>query len=263
MHLSAQASLAARAAELLSEARRLLVFTGSGMSQESGVPTFRDAQAGLWAQYDPGELATPEAFCRHPRRVFGWYVARWRRAEAAQPHAGYAALVELEEYFDRVAVVTQNVDGLHRRAGSSRVIELHGSLAAFRCFERGHPYDAGRVRELARAGEEEIEPPRCERCGSRIRPGVVWFGEPLPFEEVEAAGAEAEACDALLVIGTSALVYPAADVAWVGVSRGVPVIEINPEPTPLSAHAALAWRAPAGTALPDLVRVLRSAAAGR
>jgi NAD-dependent deacetylase len=254
---------AARAAELLSGVRRLLVFTGSGMSQESGVPTFRDVRGGLWTEYDPAELATPEAFRRHPARVFGWYLARWRRAAAAQPHAGYAALVELEDYFEHLAVVTQNVDGLHRRAGSSRVIELHGSLATFRCFEQGHPFEASRLHELARGGEGEVEPPRCDRCGSRIRPGVVWFGEPLPFEEVQAAEAEAASCEALLVVGTSALVYPAADVAWIGVNRGIPVIEVNPEPTPLSAHAALSWRAAAGVALPHLARAVRAAAASR
>lgn len=249
---------ATRAAELLHDARRVVVFTGSGMSQESGVPTFRDEQTGLWARFDPAELATPDAFRRHPSRVFAWYLWRWRAVRAAVPHAGYRALVELEERFDRLTIVTQNVDGLHARAGSAAVIELHGSLVAFRCFDAGHPYDARRLEELRHAGAEEIEPPCCDRCGSPIRPGVVWFGEPLPWEQLEAARAEVEACDALLVVGTSALVYPAADLAWVGVTRGIPVVEINPQPTPLSPQVALAWRAGAGVALPQLAAALQA-----
>jgi len=251
-------SEASQAAELLRDTRHLVVFTGSGMSQESGVPTFRDEETGLWARFDPAELATPDAFRRHPGRVFAWYLWRWRAARAAMPHAGYRALVELEERFDRLTVVTQNVDGLHARAGSAAVIELHGSLVAFRCFDAGHPYDPRRLEPLAQAGAEEIEPPRCDRCGSPVRPGVVWFGEPLPWEQLEAARAEVEACQALLVVGTAALVYPAADLAWMGVGRGIPVIEINPEPTPLSSHVALAWRAGAGVALPALASALQA-----
>ncbi|MBI2071743.1 MAG: NAD-dependent deacylase [Gemmatimonadetes bacterium] len=249
---------AVRAAELLHDARHLVVFTGSGMSQESGVPTFRDEETGLWARFDPEELATPEAFRRHPGRVFAWYLWRWRAIRDALPHAGYRALVELEDRFDRLTIVTQNVDGLHARAGSAAVIELHGSLVAFRCLDAGHPYDARRLEELRHAGAEEIEPPRCDRCGSPVRPGVVWFGEPLPWEQLEAARAEVDACDALLVVGTTALVYPAADLAWVGVTRGIPVIEINPQPTPLSSHVALAWRAGAGVALPELASALQA-----
>ncbi len=244
------------AVELLRDASSVVVFTGSGMSQESGVPTFREAQSGLWARFDPSELATPEAFRRQPARVFGWYLQRWRGARAAQPHAGYRALVELEDRFERLTVVTQNVDGLHRRAGSNRVIELHGSLEAFRCFDGGHPYDVRRLEELGPPRGEETEPPRCERCGSPIRPGVVWFGEALPWEQLEAARSELESCDALVVIGTSAVVYPAADLAWAGVTRGIPLIEINPQPTPLSAHARLAWPAAAGQALPELAAAL-------
>lgn len=247
---------AARAAELLREARRVVVFTGSGMSQESGVPTFRDAQSGLWARFDPAELATPDAFCRNPARVFAWYLWRWRATRMAQPHAGYRALVEMEDRFERLTVVTQNVDGLHWRAGSDRVIELHGSLETFRCFDGGHPYEAMRLQELSLRGGEEIEPPRCERCGSPIRPGVVWFGEPLPWDRLEAARAEVDTCDALLAVGTSALVYPAADLAWAAVNRGIPVIEINPQATPLSTQAALAWPSVASTALRELAAQL-------
>jgi NAD-dependent deacetylase len=247
---------AVHAAELLHDARRVVVFTGSGMSQESGVPTFRDDPSGFWTRYDPQELATPEAFCRNPARVFGWYVARWRGARLAQPHAGYRALVDLEDRFDDLTVVTQNVDGLHARAGSERVIELHGSLEAFRCFDGAHPFDPGRIEALEPTAGEDLPPPRCDRCGSLVRPGVVWFGEPLPWEALGAAERAVAACDAMLVVGTSALVYPAVDLAWAGVTRGIPVIEINPQPTPLSAHASLAWSAPAGTALPELARAL-------
>lgn len=249
---------AGRAAELLRDAGHLVVFTGSGMSQESGVPTFRDEGTGLWARFDPEELATPEAFRRHPGRVFAWYLWRWRAIQAAVPHAGYRALVELERRFERLSIVTQNVDGLHGRAGSSTVIELHGSLVAFRCFDAGHPYDPRQLDRLARAEAEEVEPPRCDRCGSPIRPGVVWFGEPLPWEQHEAARDEVARCDALLVVGTAALVYPAADLAWDAVNRGIPVIEVNPRSTPLSVHVALAWRAGAAVALPRLASALEA-----
>jgi NAD-dependent deacetylase len=191
--------------------------------------------------------------------VFAWYLWRWRAIRDAVPHAGYQALVALEQRCDRMTVVTQNVDGLHARAGTRAVIELHGSLTAFRCVDGGHPYDQRHLEALPGAGAEEIEPPRCARCGSPIRPGVVWFGEPLPWERLEAARTEVETCDALLVVGTAALVYPAADLAWAGVARGIPVIEINPQPTPLSSQVALAWRAGAGVALPRLASALRAA----
>ncbi len=206
-------------------------------------------------------LATPEAFARQPAVVFGWYVARLRRARAAVPHAGHHALARLA---DRAAVhvVTQNVDGLHQRAGTRDVVELHGSLEAFRCVEHGHPYDGRRLATGGDQPERTIEPPACEECGGTIRPGVVWFGEPLPAEALRRAWALVERCDLLLVIGTSSLVYPAADLPRVAQAAGAPVVEINPDATPLSPSAAVAWRAPAGVALPLLAERVGGPVAG-
>lgn len=247
---------AARAADLLTGARRLVVFTGAGMSQESGVPTFRDAQSGLWASFNPAELATPEAFRRNPARVFGWYLWRARLVRTVEPHTGYAALVQLSAGFESYVVVTQNVDGLHQRAGSSDVIELHGRLDAFRCFDRDHPFDASRLAALESLPEGDVDPPLCPECGSPIRPGVVWFGEMLPPDDVARANDAVTQCDALLVVGTSGLVYPAAELPWLALERGATLIEVNPTPTPFSRRAHVSWRSTAATALPLLVQVL-------
>ena len=164
--------------ERLRKARSVAVLTGAGVSAESGIPTFRDAQTGLWARYDPEELATEAAFRRYPARVFGWYAWRRRLVRAAAPHAGYHALVALERLVPELAIVTQNVDGLHGRAGSRRVLELHGSLDRFSCVDARHPFPADGIVEPE--ADTECEPPRCERCGSPVRPDVVWFGEMLP-----------------------------------------------------------------------------------
>jgi NAD-dependent deacetylase len=250
-----------RAAELLSQARRVVALTGAGMSQESGVPTFRDALTGWWARYDPMELATPEAYRRDPARVFGWYVYRWRMARRVGPHAGHRALASLEGAFDSLVVVTQNVDGLHRRAGSADIVELHGSLEAFRCAEQGHAFEAHRLEALNLPEEGDVDPPACEICGRPVRPGVVWFGEPLPPQAVERAWALAGECDAMLVVGTSAVVYPAADLPQVALARGARVIEINPQQTPLTPRADLWWPASAGIALPALAEALGQPAA--
>jgi NAD-dependent deacetylase len=169
-------------ADALRRARHVVVLTGAGISAESGVPTFRDAQTGLWARYRPEELATPEAFRRDPQLIWNWY--RWRKelASGAVPNAGHRALVEMEPHVPHLTLITQNVDGLHRRAGSRRIVELHGSLERARCFERSHP---------AAWPPESEELPRCSLCGSPLRPDVVWFGEMLPQEALEAAIAAA------------------------------------------------------------------------
>jgi NAD-dependent deacetylase len=245
-----------RAVELLAGARDVLVITGAGMSQESGVPTFRDAQTGLWARYDPMDLATPEAFRRHPDRVFGWYAWRLRQVRAADPHVGHCALAAMERLFPRLTVVTQNVDGLHRRAGSREVVELHGSLEAFRCADCGRSYDADDVMAVAPREPAELFPPRCPACGGPVRPGVVWFGETLPMAAMERAWSLVRECDMLLVVGTSAVVYPAATLPEVAVARGIGVIEINPEPTPFTPHVTLAWPSTAAVALPQLEAAL-------
>ncbi len=228
----------------LREARRVVALTGAGISAESGVPTFRDAQAGLWARYDPRELATPEAFEHDPELVWKWYA--WRRGlvERARPNAGHAALAELERAAPVFSLVTQNVDGLHREAGSENVVELHGNIRRSRCPAEGltvEPDEAGHA------------PPPCPNCGSPLRPDVVWFGEALPAAEIEAASGAARSCDLFLSVGTSGLVYPAAALPYEALENGATVVEINPERTPLSAHAGFSLRGKAGEVLPPLV----------
>lgn len=243
------------AARVLADARRVVVATGAGMSRESGIPTFREALTGLWARFDPEQLATEAAFRRHPARVFGWYAWRRRLVREALPHSGYDALVRLEARIADLTVVTQNVDGLHRRAGSRRVIELHGSLERFSCLDRRHPFPGAQVPDPAQDGE--LEPPACPVCGSPIRPDVVWFEEALPERETAAAWDLAAACDAMVVVGTSGLVHPAAQLPYIARDAGATVIEVNPEASELSAVAQVVCRGPAGVVLPALAAAIR------
>lgn len=234
--------------DVLAAARRIVVLTGAGISAESGVPTFRDAQTGLWARFRPEELATPDAFRSNPKLVWEWYT--WRRSllATAQPNAGHHALVELERRLPDFTLVTQNVDGLHRQAGSQRVIELHGNIARTRCFDEN---------TLVEVWDDQGEvPPRCPRCGGMLRPDVVWFQEALPPAALTAATRASEACDLFLSIGTSGLVYPAASLPLAALAAGSVVVDINTEPTPLAESASHVLRGPAGTVLPALVRCI-------
>ncbi len=252
-----------KALELLEGARHVAVLTGAGMSAESGVPTFRDAQTGLWAKFDPQQLATAEAFAESPSRVFGWYVSRLQTVRRATPHAGYDALVRMAAlYPDGFDIITQNVDGLHSRAGSEHVVELHGSLEAFRCSACREVFSTDRVIELGE-GDGEVSAPACGKCGNFIRPGVVWFGEMLPREVLERATQVAYEADVVLVIGTSSLVYPAAGLPDIVSARGGRVIEINPKATPLTPRVDLYWEAAAGEALPQLVDALQRTEGGK
>jgi NAD-dependent deacetylase len=209
----------ARCADRLRDARRVAVLTGAGISAESGIPTFRDALTGLWARYRPEDLATPEAFARDPGLVWRWYA--WRRAivERAEPNAGHRALAGFERRVPDFALVTQNVDGLHQRAGSSRVLELHGNIMRTRCSRDGNPVE--------RWADGSDLPPLCPACGAPLRPDVVWFGEPLPAAALDAAWRAAGACEVFLSIGTSNLVEPAASLPWRAASAGAEVIVIN------------------------------------
>lgn len=226
--------------ERLRDARSVVVLTGAGMSAESGVPTFREAQTGLWARYRPEDLATREAFARNPRMVWQWYAWRREVVRHAEPHAGHRALAFLERRIPSFAVVTQNVDGLHQRAGSRRVVELHGNLFVDQCFREG---------ERVHLENPEGEPPSCPRCGGPVRPGVVWFGESLPAAAVAESEALVGSCDVLLVVGTSGLVWPAAGIPGIARSRGAWVAEIGPESTAVTETAHLSWREKAGPAL--------------
>ena len=225
-----------------------MALTGSGISVESGVPTFRDAQTGLWSRFKPEELATPAAFQRNPKMVWEWYAWRRELVAKAQPNAGHLALVELERRAARLTLVTQNVDGLHQRAGSRNVIELHGNITRTKCFVENVPVD--------RWKETDDVPPRCPRCGGLLRPDVVWFNEPLPEEAIERAIAASGDCDVFLCIGTSNQVYPAASLPFLALESGAIVIEINPSPTPLTAKADYVFEAAAGQALPELVKAV-------
>jgi NAD-dependent deacetylase len=236
--------------DALRQARHLVALTGAGISAESGVPTFRDAQIGLWAQYRAEDLATPQAFRRDPKLVWEWY--EWRRGlvRQAAPNPGHRALAELEDRLPQVSVITQNVDGLHHQAGSTRVIELHGNIQRTKCFECG--------KQIADWAGDDRTPPHCPTCDGLLRPDVVWFGEMLPRAALAAAYEAAQHCDLFLSIGTSGLVEPAASLPFEALRAGAVVVEINPQPTPLSDHAAYVLRGPSGEVLPQLLAGLSS-----
>ncbi len=219
-------------------ARSCVVLTGAGISAESGLDTFR-GQQGLWRDHDPRELATPEAFDRDPQLVWEWY--RWRRDKArnAQPNAGHLAIASLEGMYGHFLLATQNVDGLHQRAGSSRMVELHGNITRDRCS------GCGRIYTEVATGEGL---PRCG-CGGMLRPDVVWFGEALPAEAVERAWGESCRADVFFTVGTSGLVQPAASLPLTAKRGGAYLVEVNPEPTPISEAADLVIRAKAGAAM--------------
>jgi NAD-dependent deacetylase len=231
--------------QLLQALPRTVVFTGAGISAESGVPTFRDALTGLWSNYNPEELATPQAFRRDPKLVWDWYAWRRKLVSNAQPNPAHRALVTLERRVPSFTLITQNVDGLHRRAGSQRVLELHGNLFRTKCQQ-----EAIAIQSWEDSGET---PPRCPRCGSWLRPDVVWFGEMLPAAVVTEAQAVTVQCELFLSIGTSTLVYPAAELPFLALDNGATVVEINPQATPLSSRASFSLRGAAGQVLPQLL----------
>ena len=219
------------------------VLTGAGVSAESGVPTFR-GEGGLWREYRAEDLATPRAFRRDPGLVWEWY--DWRRSliGACQPNAAHRVLVEMAALLDDFTLITQNVDGLHRLAGSKKLVELHGNIWGLRCTAGCRPPWEDRTVPLPEL------PPRCPSCGALARPDVVWFGESLPGDALDAAFAAVRRCQLMLVVGTSALVNPAASLPLMALERGAYVVEVNPHPTPLSAVVNEAIRQPAADALP-------------
>lgn len=228
---------------------KVAVLTGAGISAESGVPTFR-GQGGLWKSHRPEELATPQAFRRNPALVWEWYL--WRRSiiAKAEPNAGHIALVELErKYTENFLLITQNVDGLHQKAGSKRLVELHGNIWRVKCLSCGVVYYDYFV-SYAQL------PPACKECGGLIRPDVVWFGEALPEDTLEIAIRWAKDCDVFVVVGTSAVVYPAGELPYLAKEYGAKVIEINPEGTPVSSLADVIIREPASSGVKKLLEVL-------
>jgi NAD-dependent deacetylase len=233
-------------AGLLRTAQHVAVLTGAGISAESGVPTFRDAKTGVWERFRPEELATPEAFRRNPDLVWRWYRERRLRLRDVSPNPGHFALAELERRVSRFTLITQNVDGLHARAGSREIVELHGNIATVSCFDHRHP-----------AGDflDTDVVPTCDTCGSLLRPDVVWFGEMLPDGALERARNAAKSCDVLLSVGTSNLVEPAASLPWLAAASGAAVLVVNTSMEgqrrgPRIHHL----EGPSGQILPELLR---------
>jgi len=230
----------------LRDARHVCILTGAGVSAESGVPTFRDAQEGLWAQYRAEDLATPDAFLTDPVLIWRWY--RWRRdlVTEAAPNPGHYAIAQLADLVPRLTLVTQNVDNMHQRAGSRDVIEFHGNLFEDRCFADGS----------LQVGDDTTAVPLCSDCGSNLRPGVVWFGEAIPEQALNESCAAAADCDVFLSVGTSSLVYPAAGLADLARENGAKVVEINPNPTMHANSCDYSLAANSGVALPKMVNLL-------
>jgi NAD-dependent deacetylase len=234
----------------IAESRMLAVFTGAGISAESGLGTFRGS-GGLWETVRVEDYATPEAFARRPAVVWNWYADRWRGMRAAEPNAGHRAIVRLQELFPSCLVMTQNIDGLHQRAGSKDVLELHGGLKWARCTGCGE-----RI-EMDDAIAMVASPPECD-CGGRFRPDVVWFGELLPEGALERAVAAAEACGVFLTVGTSGTVMPAASLIAMARDAGAIVVEVNPERSAMSGFAHINLDEKAGIALPWLIEKLEA-----
>ena len=230
-----------------------MVFTGAGMSAESGIATFRDAQTGLWANFRPEDLATPQAFAAHPARVWAWYEERREKVRAAEPHAGHFALVELASMVPRMTLVTQNVDALHQRSGSDNVVELHGNIMRSICHLTSRPIDEDWL-----ANSSDCPPHSPWAQNGLARPDVVWFGETLPEGAMETAMNAAVVCDFCFSIGTTSLVQPAASLPLLALENGASLVEINPQETPLSLHADYCLRSSASKALSSITGQLKN-----
>ena len=247
-----------KAADVIAQSDRLVVFTGAGMSKESGVPTFRDALDGLWAQHDPMKLATPQAFRQDPKLVWDWYNYRRELLSDKRPNPGHFAVAELDDLLPQVVVVTQNIDGFHHAVGSTDVICLHGDLKRDKCFAncRGNPTYVD-VSQLT-AWDTDAGPPLCPYCEEAyVRPDVVWFNESLPYHELTRATELSRQADVMLIIGTSGVVWPAAGLTVEAKEAGATLIEINPNPseiTPITHHFI---QGPSGEIMPELARRIR------
>lgn len=265
----------------LREIRKLVIFTGAGMSAESGIPTFRDRLTGLWAHTDPMEIATPWAFRSEPQRVWDWHVHLAEAVRAAAPNAGHRAVADLERCGVEITVITQNIDNLHQRAGSANVVELHGNLLRLKSFVDEEAAFAAETPPVicpvcdGYAVWEECDPyadrsdllaielcagrvPRCPGCGALLRPDVVWFGEPLAPEALDAAWNAVAACDLLIAVGASLEVEPAASLPWRALRNGAHVIEVNPVPTALAGHCHQSIAGSAADVLPSLLKLVAS-----
>jgi NAD-dependent deacetylase len=262
--------------DALRAARHVAIFTGAGMSAESGIPTFRDRFEGLWAKHDPADVATPAAFRRDPQFVWDWHVYLAEAVRKAAPNRGHHAVAALQAHVPQVTVITQNIDNLHQAAGSSTVLELHGNLLRLKAFvdDEAALFQAESGPVICRlckgyAADDELDPyagpddlaaltlragsvPRCPACGALLRPDVVWFGEPLDLHVLDDAFRVSDTCDVFFCIGTSLEVEPAASLPWRALNRGAKVIEINPRPTYLAARAHAAFARGSAAILPEL-----------
>lgn len=235
---------------ILKSATRVVVLTGAGVSQESGLRTFRDSQDGLWAKYKPTDLASPEAFARDPKLVWDWYAWRREAIKGVRPNQGHYALVEMENKFPEFTLITQNVDGLHRFAGNKKILELHGNINLVRCSE---------CRTFTEEWDEESETvPQCKNCNGLLRPDVVWFGESLPRAELESAVHASRSCQVFFSIGTSGVVQPAASLAHAARNNGAMIVEINAEETSLTPKVNYFFQGKSGEILPELIKIIRT-----
>jgi NAD-dependent deacetylase len=244
----------------LRAARHVVVFTGAGVSAESGIATFRDALAGLWSRFDVMQLATSAAYERDPSLVWGWYAWRQAAVMRAQPNPAHRAIAAMARAVPRFTLITQNVDDLHERAGSEAVLHLHGRLAQPYCGSCRLPHEIADPDIALPVEGARAEPPACRACGGRIRPGVVWFGEALPTREWHAAVDAACHCDAFLCVGTSSLVQPAASLTAMAARAGAITILVNPNPTEIDDQVSRTLRGTAGSILPALVAEVWGAA---
>jgi NAD-dependent deacetylase len=244
-------------AQILNASQRLIVLTGAGISKESGIPTFRDALEGLWANYDPAKLATPRGFKSDPKLVWDWYDYRRGLLGQAQPNPGHVAIAKLQELLPQCIVITQNIDGLHQAGGSRDVIELHGNIKRNKCFAncQGTPTY---IDVDSFEWDREKGPPICPYCGDYVRPDVVWFEELLPPEALERSLALTKKADVMLVVGTSGVVHPAASLPYRTAQYGGIVIEVNPELTELSLISKWHLEGPSGAILPGVIAAMEA-----
>jgi len=250
-----------QAAKKLATAKRVVISTGAGVSRESGVPTFRDALEGLWAKYNPQDLANPHAFQANPQLVWDFYWMRRELVEKTKPNPAHYGIAELQQLLPNVLLVTQNVDNHHHNAGSAEVVTLHGNLFAYKCSEncQGSPTSIDLENmDWDRDNDNRARPPLCPYCQKGFtRPDVVWFGEMLPADNLQRAKTAARQCDVMLVVGTSGMVYPAAYLPIDAGGAGAFLIEVNPNPSELTRGMDIYLGAPAGEVMPKLVEAVR------
>jgi NAD-dependent deacetylase len=268
--------------EEITKAQRIVVLTGAGVSKESGIPTFRDAQTGLWAKYDPHRLASREGFLADPACVWGWYDFRRNKVWCVQPNPGHQAIRQLETICQQAepkrvfTLITQNVDNLHQQAGSEQVLQLHGNIFETKCLDCERPFELSKkalqdtLQDQSAEGEGVFDadeddlplPPTCDVCGGWIRPNVVWFGEMLNDGILSSAYQASREADVMIVAGTSGVVYPAADLPAQAKRSGAVLIEVNPEPSALSPLMDVSLKGTSAELLPDLVHWMGSLMSG-